>query len=206
MTVSMKRTLVALKSPVSTPAFVIYAETIVAAMANNPYFPSPFPPLAKVSAAIAALRTADVDRQSKTRGTATTKNTKRRAVVTVLDGLKAYVQGVADDDPDNAASIIESSGMSIKRRGRAPKPVLKVKPGKVKGSVELWARSVGREATYQWAWSTDGGETWHEAPSTLKANTVIKGLRSGVTHHFRFMATTRKAKTNWCDPVSLVVP
>jgi hypothetical protein len=206
MTVSMHRTLVALKLPTSAPALVVYADSIVVAMTSNAYFPSPSPSLGKVAAAIAELRTAAVNRQTGTRGTATTKNTRRAAVVSLLHRLKAYVQGVADDDPDSAGSIIESAGMSIKKSGRAPKPLLRAKPGKVKGWVELWARSVGREATYQWAWSTDGGKTWHAASPTLSANTVLKGLQSGVTHWFRFMATTRKSRTNWCDPVEFIVP
>jgi hypothetical protein len=207
MTVSMHRTLAARKRPQATPALIVFVEAILVAMTGNPYFPDPTPSLGTVASALAVLRAANLERQTGTRGTATARNAKQTPVVSLLNRLKAYVQGVADDDPEHAAGIIESAGMSVQKGGRRPKPPLGARPGKGPGKIQLDARAVAREAAYDWAWSTDEGKTWHLAPQTLSARAVLSGLPSGTRCWFRFRATTRKGGTsNWSNPVTFVVP
>lgn len=192
MTVSMHRTLAALKRPQATPALIVFVEAILVAMTGNPYFPDPTPSLGTVASALAVLRAANLERQTGTRGTATARNAKQTPVVSLLGRLKAYVQGVADDDPEHAAGLIESAGMSVQKGGR---------------EIRLDARAVAREAAYEWAWSTDEGKTWHLAPQTLSARAVLSDLPSGTTCWFRFRATTRKGGTsNWSNLVTFVVP
>jgi hypothetical protein len=206
MTVSLHRTLVVLKRPTQVPALLRFTQLIIAKMTGNPRFPSPSPSLAKVTAALADLEDAEVATQSKTRGLVAARNAKLSTLVSLLERLRGYVQSVADDDPDNAVSIIESAGMSVKAPTAAAKPPLYAKPGKVKGSARLVARAVAKEASYEWAWSSDGGKTWDEAPKTLQAKTVITGLPSEVTSLFRFRARTRRKLTDWSEPVACLVP
>jgi hypothetical protein len=206
MTVSLHRTLVVLKRPTQVPVLLRFTQLIISKMKGNPRFPSPSPSLAKVAAAMAALEEAEVATQSKTRGLVAARNAKHATLVSLLERLKGYVQSVADDDPDNAVSIIESSGMSVKAPTAAAKPPLVAKPGKVKGAVRLAARAVAKEASYEWAWSSDRGETWHEEPKTLQAKTAITGLPSEVTCLFRFRARTRRKLTDWSGAVACLVP
>jgi hypothetical protein len=119
----------------------------------------------------------------------------------ILKLLGAYVQGVADDNPEHAVSIIESAGMSVALRGSVVKVVLAVTPGRVSGTARLVARAVAKDASYEWAMSKNGGMTWIGLPTTLPANTTVSGLEPGKTYSFRMRAATRREVSDWCEPV-----
>jgi hypothetical protein len=206
MTVSMQRTLVALNLPATVPELIGVARAILVAMTGNGLFPRPAPSLAKVGAAIAALEAAEVEKLSRRIGTAAARNDKRKALVALLMRLKAYVQGVADDDPDRAAAIIGSAGMNVKAARVPAKPTVDAKAGRTPGSVRLIVRAVAKDASYEWEWSTDGGVTWRSAPVTLQAKTVLRGLPRETKCWFRFRATTRSGTRDWSDPVAFAVP
>jgi hypothetical protein len=206
MTESMRRTQVALNLPDEVPALLSAVEVILQAMTENPSFPSPTPSLASVAVALAALRDAEVTSLTRTRGTVATRNEKRAALLSVLKRLKAYVQGVADDDPDHAAGIIEGAGMSVWKAGAGPKPPFDVKAGTLPGTVRVVVRAIGKDASYEWAWSADGGKTWQAGPATLQAKVVLEGLPPGVTCLFRYRAVTRKSASDWSEPVPFRVP
>ncbi|HXN32660.1 MAG TPA: hypothetical protein VN894_12395 [Polyangiaceae bacterium] len=205
MTVSMQRTLAALKLPAEVPALLGVAEAILGAMTNNPSFPNPSPPLAAIAAALADLQAAEVAVLARTRGTAAVRNEKRAALVSLLARLKGYVQGVADDDPERAEALIESAGMSVKAKVFPTKAPFDVKAGTVSGSVRLAARAAAKEAHYEWAWSADGGATWRSAPGTLQAKTVLSGLPSEHKCWFRCRAVTRSGEEDWSEPVAFLV-
>ena len=205
MTVSMQKTLAALKLPSQVPALLLVAEAIVLAMTDNPSFANVTPSIASVASALADLHAAEVATQTRTRGTVAVRNEKRVVLVGLLARLKAYVQGMADDDPDHAASLIESAGMSVKQVTRPAKPVFAVRSGSVSGTVRLAVRSAGDRASYQWAWSTDGGTTWRSVPATLQARTVVSGLAPASTCSFRYRAVTTRGETDWSEAVALVV-
>jgi hypothetical protein len=205
MTVSMHKTLAALKLPTQVPALLGIAEAIVAAMTGNPSFPAPSPSLAAVTAALADLEDAEVATRTRTRGTVAVRNQKRAALVGLLVRLKAYVQGVADEDPEHATTLIESAGMRVKKSAAPAKADFEVRPGAVSGSVRMAARAAGDRASYQWAWSPDGGRTWRSAPATLQARTVLSGLPSGSTCSFRVRTVTKTGETDWCEPVCVLV-
>jgi hypothetical protein len=206
MTVSLHRTIVVLPRPSSVGKLLNLTKAILDSMTGNSWFPSPTPSLAKVAAARDALQAAEVSTLSKTRGTTAVRNQKKVELWSLLVRLKAFVQGVADDNPENAASIIESSGMSVKKPSVQAKPALVAKPGKVRGAAWLIVRAVAREASYEWQWSADGGETWNTAAVTLQAKTLIKGLPSATTCLFRFRAVTRRGRTDWSQPVACLLP
>jgi hypothetical protein len=205
MTVSMHRTLAVLKLPTQVPALISVTQAIVKAMTGNPSFPSPSPSLVKVVAALSALRDAEVAALASTRGTVAVRNDKRAELVSLLARLREYVEGVADDNPEMAASIIESAGMRVKKATAASKPSFDVKPGAVAGSVRLVVRAAAKEARYEWAWSDDDGDTWRPAPATLQAKTVISGLPSESTCWFRYRAVTRRGGTDWSEPFAFLV-
>jgi hypothetical protein len=122
-----------------------------------------------------------------------------------LTRLKGYVQGVADENPDFAAAIIESAGLSVAARGNKPKAALGVLPGRVSGSVRLAVKAVAKVASYEWQRSKDAGKTWLDLPRTLQAKTTVSELTPGVTYGFRFRAVTRRGVGDWCDAAWYVV-
>ena len=205
MTVSMNKTLAALKLPTQVPALLGVAEAIVLAMSGNPSFPGPTPSLVAVAAALADLHDAEVATLTRTRGTVSVRNDKCAALNSLLVRLKAYVQGVADADPERAAELIERAGMSVKRAFVRAKLPFEVMPGAVSGSVRLVVRSAGDRASYQWAWSTDGGATWRSAASTLQARTVLSGLTPGSTCSFRCRAVTKTGEGEWSETRSILL-
>jgi hypothetical protein len=206
MTVSMHKTLAALKLPTQVAALLGVAEAIVLAMTGNLAFPDPSPSLATVASALADLHAAEVATLTRTRGTAAVRNERRAVLVGLLVRLKAYVLGVADADPERAAALIHSAGMNVKRRNAPAKPPFAVRPGAVSGSLRLAVRSAGDRAIYQWAWSADGGSTWRDAPATLQAHTTLSGLASGSTCALRFRTVTRTGEGDWSAPVHTFVP
>jgi hypothetical protein len=178
---------------------------ILARMDGNPHFPSPKPSLAAVASAVAALDEAQTASLSRTRGTAQLRDEQKTALLPLVGELRAYVQSVADGNPDSAAAIIESAGMSVKRPAVQSKAPFAVKQGGRAGSVALAVRSAGDRAIYGWQWSTDGGVTWLDAPQTLQAKTEIAGLPLGKTCWFRVRVVTTDGPQNCSEPLSILV-
>jgi hypothetical protein len=200
------RPLASLKLPRAHIAQLIgYARAIVDAMGKSASFKSPTPSLKVVSAAIEALQAAQTTALTRASGAATTRNDRKADLVKLLQALKAYVQTVADATPENAVSIIESAGMSVRRHPVFPGRVFAAKHGDVSGTVKLVAPSAGARAGYEWAHSTDAGKTWVSAPFTLTAKTTMSGFTPGATVMFRYRATTRAGEGDWSQVVSIIV-
>ena len=205
MTVSMHRVEAVLKRPTTVPDLLILARAIVEAITGNSWFPAPVPSMQAVRAAIDTLHDAEAAALSRTAGLKQARNEARVVLVGLLNRLKAYVQEVADENPDAAEAIVEAAGMSVKGRGVPAKSALAVLPGTVSGSVRLVAKAVAKEASYEWQVSRDGGRSWASLPATLQAKTAVADLATGVTWSFRMRSVTRRGKGDWCDPVSELV-
>ncbi len=188
-----------------SPLLVTIARAVLRAMAQNPNFPSPDPPLATVEAAAEALAEAEAATRTRAMTTVAVRNEKRRALATLLSYLKDYVQRTADADVEHGASIIESAGMSVKRPRHLPLRVFAAKPGRNSGWVELVAPKAPGRASYLWAYSIDGMKTWVILPTTVKASTTVEGLPRGSTVYFRYRVTTKDGEGDWSEPVSILV-
>jgi hypothetical protein len=141
---------------------------------------------------------------TRTRGLATQRKANLSIVLADLRHLQAYVQRVADGNPEHAASIIESAGMSVKNaRGRG-KNLFMVVPGPVRGSVILTTEWAGDRASYEAAWSLDG-ESWTSLGEVLQSKRGITGLPSRQRLFFRARAVTKDGTGNWSDVVFLVL-
>lgn len=200
------RVLAILKLPKNgVPRIVTYATHIVEAMTDNPWFPAPTPALATVQAAIDDLAKAQTATLSRTAASTATRDARRRDFKSALDGLTAYVQGVANANPESAVAIIESAGMSVKGRRGPHGRVFGASRGPVSGSVILVAPKVGNRPSYEWAYSVDAGETWILAPGTNSATTTIAGLTPGVRALFRYRCSVKDVWSDWSDPVAVIV-
>ena len=142
---------------------------------------------------------------TRANGAALARNDRKADLVKLLQQLRAYVQAVADATPENAGSIIESAGMSLRRRPVFPARSFVAKQGELSGTVTLVAPSAGARAGYEWASSTDGGTTWVSAPFTLKAKTTLSGFTPGTKVMFRYRPTTRAGEGDWSQKVSIIV-
>jgi hypothetical protein len=205
MTPTTHRIIAALNLPASVRLLIGIVRAVLLAMTGNAKFPSPTPALATVDAALSDLEKAQAAVDLRTKGATKTRNEKRAALVQLLDALKAYVQGIADADPANAAAIIGSAAMAVhKSRVHGPRPFA-AKPSPTPGSVVVTAPSAGRRASYEWQWSPDGGKTWLSAPVTAAGRTTLTGLPVGTLVPIRYRATTKQGQGEWSLPLSFLV-
>jgi hypothetical protein len=204
-TKSTRRSLVTLSLPKSVPALILYAQGIVTRMTGNPHFPNPAPALAAITAAIAELQTAEAAVLARTKGAAAARNEKRKALVALLELLRAHIQSIADADEPNGPSIIESAGVAIRKTTTRRARVFAAKQGRISGVAALVAASAGHRASYEWQYSSDGGKTWVTAPVTLQAKTTVAGLAPGATVQFKYRAVTRAGEGDWSEPTSLLI-
>ena len=113
------RFIVVLKLPeYEVPLLVMRARGIVERMTGNSWFPSPLPSLAVVQAAIDDLFDAETKTLTRVMDSVTARDAKRMILVTRLQQLAAYVESIANANPEHGASIVESAGMYLKKTGR----------------------------------------------------------------------------------------
>jgi hypothetical protein len=198
------RVLAVLKLSKVVPVFIKQAKAFVAALGNNPSFPSPTVPLATASAHIADLETAETKAKSKGKGAVQDRDVKLKIVESDLHALKAYVQLVADSNVDNAASIIQSASLSTRKTAVRTKSDLSAVSGPVSGEVHLAAKAGPGRTSYDWQVSTDQ-KTWTSLPSTLRARTQIHALTPATTYYFRHRKLTKNGQEDWGQIVSLLV-
>jgi hypothetical protein len=196
------RTIAALNLPRRIPDTITYARSVAAALTDNPAFPSPTPPLVTFQADLDALETAHV--QTLTVGTASERDAKLAAVERHLFALRAYVQTVADVSPGQAAVVIVSAGMSVKRSSGHAKGDFVAKPARTSGAALLVARAATTRASYDWQLSTDG-TLWVDLERTVRADAALTGLTAGRRYYFRYRTLTKDGVADWSQVVSLLV-
>jgi hypothetical protein len=201
----VKRVLVALKLPTTTADLVMTAKGLVSSLTNNPNFPTPDPPLATISTAIANLEAAQTAVQARQHGAVAARNEKREVLKTQLEGAKAYIQKVASANSDTAEAVIKSAGVATRKPVLHQKQVFAVTHGPVSGSVKLTTATAGHRASYEWQCSTDGGKTWVSLPTTLKAKTTMTGLQVATSPQFRSRAVTKSGEGDWTQPLSITI-
>jgi hypothetical protein len=198
------RTSAVLKLPARKSLVTAFTTSVVNAMTGNASFPSPTPPLATVSADLAAYEAAEALVITRVKGAVVTRNEKYSLLHADLQHLMAYVQVVADGSPATAQSVIESAGFYIRKTASRIKSGFAALPGDVPGSVKLVAKAVSRRASYEWQLSTDQ-KTWTNAPVTLQAKTVIVGLTSATVYFFRFRGVTLSGEGAFSQVVQILV-
>jgi hypothetical protein len=210
-TISRTRAVLKLKRR-NTPHLVALAQAIHDGMsAAATQFPLPIPTMATFASQIQDLATAEQATKTRARGTAAVRNAKAAVVITSMESLQTYVQGLCDASPEQAQTLITAAAMQVAATRSGHKPVLAAKVGPVSGGALLYAnRSVLVGKTFKrvllnWQYSVDGGKTWVSAPSTPLASTEIMGLPAMTTVSFRVSATVAKAVGEWSQAVALLV-
>ncbi len=203
---SIHRATVSLAIPRKNADLILYATNVAQKVTASPSFPTPTPTVSAIVAATGDLHTAETAALSRAKGTAAVRNGKRVVLVSLLQQLRGYVQGVADATPEDGAAIIESAGFAVRKTALHGKRQFAVKPAALLGSAVVTAPAAGNRASYAWEYSLDGGKTWVAAPITTQGKTTIAGLPSATVVQFRYLAVTPKGgQGNWSQPLSLLV-
>ena len=140
-----------------------------------------------------------------TRGLATKRDAARAVLIGLLKQLAAYVEGIANENGENAASIVESAGMSVVVHGHARREPFDVWPDEHSGVIHLRCKAGPKGCTYYWQISTDEGQTWKDLPPTKQCETSVADLTPGKTYWFRYAILGRRGMGNWSDKKSIVV-
>jgi hypothetical protein len=169
-------------------------------------FPFPSPALALVRSNITALEKAQDVVQTRLRGSASKRDLKYSRVCKDINRLLAYVQGLADQAPNQLASraIILASGFSLKGVRGKGKAFLKAIRRKVSGEVLLMAKAAGKRTIYKWQKSPDG-KIWTDLTDTLGASLLVKGLTPEKLWFFRFRTVNSAGESSWSAPVNIAV-
>ena len=183
---------------------ILYAEAVAARMKGNPWFPSPTPTIATFEADIAALEVAHVRTLTGAFDAFSDRDAKLAVVKADLDGLRAYVQTVADASVGEAAVVITSAGMSVKHSSGHPKPLFEAKQGRLSGTAHLVAKALPTRSSYDWQSSLDG-VVWTDLERTMRANADVSALVPGTRYLFRFRALTKDGAGEWSQALSLLV-
>ena len=176
------------------------------------------PPITMVAflALITALDLAQEEAtETKSRGSAQVRDTKRDALWTAMEILQKFAQSIADTmTAANAVSLIVAAGLLVTKIGTHQKPVLTAALAAVQGNVLLEANrallvgtdNARKHVLFNWQWSGDGGKTWNSVAPTPLASTEILGLAPMSTYSFRVSVTVSKEPAGpWSQAISLLV-
>jgi hypothetical protein len=197
-----KRNPVATHMPQPVAKFILRCRHIVLAMTGSSWFPSPPVALTTVTTDIDALEAAEARARRGGDGTVADRDEKRQIVDDHVAGLKAYVQSVVHQNPDQAALITQSAGLYTRRVTRRHKAPLDVVKGVLEGEALIQAKAVGKSAAYEWQHSLDGGKSWLSLPTTTVADTRVSGLVLGTLYLFRFRTIRGRKAGEWSQSVA----
>jgi hypothetical protein len=196
---------IVLNLPRPVAALIVRASNIHDNMAlNAKTFPSPAPTLTVFASDLTNLTTLEAAVKNRTKGAAATRNAALKVVMVDIHQLASYVEGLANADPDNAASIAQQAGMAVRKAAVRTKPTLATKQTS-SGAVHVVAKATKGAKANNWQYSTDGGKTWLLAPTSTKSTTVITGLTPGATLTVRHQAVTKAGALDWSQPVTAIV-
>lgn len=192
-----------LKLPSKNKDLVIYGKQVAGALTDNVSFPGLDQAIAALLAHLAVL-----DGTLTTPGTlASQREAARCDVVHDLQHLRDDVQTAVEKNtsPADAAAMIESARMHVRRIGQRHKAALAVTRGHSPGVARLVAKAAGRHAVYYWQFRGLDEETWTSAPETRTADTTIEGLTPVKMYAFRFAALTKEGRGPFSQEVSFLM-
>jgi hypothetical protein len=198
--------IVVLNCPRSTKELITYVRGVLVALQGNSSFTSLPLPLTVFAADIVALEEAETTAATRAKGAAALRDAKLAKVKDDLGQYRTYVQSVvlASASTIDAAALVESANMSLRRPTTRNTPELSAKNADVSGKVVLAAKSLGPATVYSWEYSLDQ-ESWTPLPDTRKARTEVAGLTIATTYYFRFRANAPAGLKDYSQVVSLLV-
>jgi len=183
------------------------AKSIVEKMSGNGYFPAPSIPLAQVSAQILVAQDAYSEFLGRGRGKASIMNTEMERLEYQLNALQSYVEGVANADKEFAITIIQSSGMEVKKHPDRSAKTFSVTQGKNPGMVILNTKAK-RYAAYLYEMSLDptNDSGWLRVCVSQTSQHVMYGLTSDRYYYFRVALITKSKQEPWSVVLRVMVP
>ena len=197
---------VVLKPPHKVADLIVFGQKVHDQMAaSTTLLPTPDPVLTVLATHLGDLVTKEAAAKTRAVGAVSARDAAEQVVRNDLESERAYVEKLCIADPANAQTIAQSAGMALYKAGAHHKPDLVAKHGAVSGSVDLVVKAAPGAKAHDWQVSTDGGKTWNDAGSTTKGKVTVPNLPPGTTATFRHRVLTKAGRSDWSQPVSLVV-
>ncbi|HEY0030017.1 MAG TPA: fibronectin type III domain-containing protein [Bacteroidia bacterium] len=202
----MSKKQVALKlSKLSVPLKIDRGNYIVSSMTGNPSFPSPVPSLATIKSNVVDLEAARVAALGG--GVEDTSNMHDKAdkLELSLKLLAAYVESIANENPDTAETVIQSAGMEVKVMTTHSSPEFKVSITENPGEVRLVTKH-NRNSTFIWQISTKPGEEgdWKQIDQTTRSRITVSKLDSGTRYYFRVARVDKSGIHPWSHVLNII--
>jgi hypothetical protein len=201
----MARTITIVRDfPKSAGETSVFARFVASRMTGNAYFPTPPVAPSAVLAAVQELEEAQAATRRGTHGTAAARNQKLQVVHGLLSQLASYVVSIARQHGVDAEAVLASSGFDQKRTAGQGKWRFTAAQGQRSDEVKLKTARVGRGASYDWQYSTDG-VGWVDWRRTSNASTVISGLEPGTRYLLRVRSFFNNVLGDWSDPITFLL-
>ena len=187
---------------------LVKAQSIIAAMTGNAYFPAPVPELTVATTATTNYQAALSAAKSGNRTDIAEKNAKKDDLIQALVHLGNYVMLTAKGDE----VILVSSGYALSRVKEPSPPlvkpeIIKVEDGSNSGELLVMISAVKGARTYVYQYTKDplnDGNEWTGQNSTLTKNS-FRDLESGKKYWCRVVAYGVNEQIVFSDPVSRIV-
>jgi hypothetical protein len=203
----VRRKTVALNLHKQTPTQIVaQSNHFVTSMTGKAHFPNPNPALATISAQALALDAAFANSLSRTKGTVGKMHLALKTLSISLKGLAAYVETIANADPDNASIIITEAGMTEKKPIIHQAKTFSVVPGKVQGTAIINIKAVPASSySYQMTIDPNLSTSWVTIYAATRVKYVKEGLTSGTRYYFRAAVSTKGKQGNWGNVLNILV-
>jgi hypothetical protein len=197
------RDVAALNLPGPVPLVIERMDEMILGATNTPLLANSNPTVAAMTADNNTLRA-----KQAARGTGPAAINARddalKQVKKNAENFRIFTQQVADANPSQAATIITSAAMFVKKVVVRQKPDFAVVEGLTSGTATANVKSRGRGATYFWSFSSDGKVWVALALPTRKATATFTNLTPGTLYYFRFQVLTKTGMSDWSQVLSLI--
>jgi hypothetical protein len=202
----VKKVTVAMRMSRMTVLLLIdFAKHVVSSMTNNAYFTTPTPTLASITTNVQSLEAAVAVSKHGPPAATEDVHTKKKVLYDAMKHLGAYVEGVANLDPPNAATIAKSAGVGLKSDPKPRVTGFRLLLTGVPGQVKLFTLSV-KNASYRWEYTLTPADanSWITLDSNV-SKFLVTGLVSGQRYYFR-VANVLKTLQPWSQVINTLVP
>ena len=195
------------------PLFLAVCQAILASITAHPtLFPNLPVLLTLLQSQVTSLDSFQQQAKLRVPGATEARNTARDQLAISVEAIRAYVQGLCQTSPAQAASLVQAASMQLAASPVRSKPILGAKQGAAQaGIVNLAANATllsgGKKKgnrLFNWEYSLDG-KVWVAVPSTPYAQTTIAGLTPLTTYQFRVSLTDKSGTGAWSQALSFLV-
>jgi hypothetical protein len=175
---------------------------IVKSMSGNLNFTNPNPALAEIGVLAEKLSQAQIAAAGGGKALTAIMHEQEVVLIRDLNALGNYVEVIANNNPENAVSIITGAGMNVKSNISRGTTQFHAEITDVAGEVKLKTAFV-RSVIYHWQMSADG-INFTEVGVSRKASFLKTGLTPG-KYYFRVAIDSNEGLGSWSDVTSIII-